>query len=80
MKLKIHRKTISFKKVVIQTGLWGRRVDDGTLCNTHRGYAVVCLSPVIEAVGVTIIPLITFTLNDCNSGRPDHRTQKKSAA
>ena len=35
----------------------------------HRGYAVVCLSPVIKAVGVTSIGG-----NACNSDRLDHRT------
>ena len=34
----------------------------------HRGYAVVCLSPVIEAVGVTSI-----WGNACNSDCLDHR-------
>ena len=35
----------------------------------HRSYAVVCLCPLIEAGGVTIIP---FTRDDCNSNRIGH--------
>ena len=38
-------------------------VDTAIICDQHRGYAVVCLSPVIEAVGVTSItpPPLTHT-------------------
>ena len=35
----------------------------------HRGYAVVCLGPVIEAVGVSLQAF------PCNSDRLNHRTK-----